>query len=431
MAFDVSSARFRYCRHRPEFVVNYTLCNWLRRQRRSVGDYRLDRARSGINQIPFEGCLEAESLYRTCLMIQATRDPAPGNDGVRLRDLSRSEVGEITRGLAERVRRGQYMPQVPKLVLIPKPGNRGTRPIRLPGAADHIIATAIHNPLAVGLNRILLPCCHGFRKRCSSWKMLAAIVLALSGAESTILLNDDVRRAFEFVRVEQVLNLLHELGLDTRLIDLIRMLVTVGNDDLTTGIHQGSELSPDLLNVLLHFVLDVPFRDRFPGIQLHRYADNLAMVVPGMTAADAGRYHDEISQLLAAAGMELKREDGGIFDLSRQETTLLGFRLSKPQGRVLVQLPDNVETLVSENLDELVRFEGHSRRRARECLLGWFGSLGPAFQDMDVDQVCTTALQTAGDRGFRDLVPAQELRGRWASAYQRWETMVRTTRGQS
>lgn len=431
MAFDVSSARFRYRRHRPEFVVDYTLCNWLRRQRRSAGDYRLDRARAGINQIPFEGCLEAESLYRTCLMIQATRDPAPGNDGVRLRDLGRSEVGEITRGLAERVRNGRYMPQVPKLVLIPKPGNRGFRPIRLPGAADHIIATAIHNPLAIALNRILLPCCHGFRKRCSSWKMLAAIVVALSAAENTILLNDDVRRAFEFVRVEQVLTILHELGLDTRLIDLIRSLVTVGNDDRTIGIHQGSELSPDLLNVLLHFVLDAPFRDRFPDVQLHRYADNLAMVVLGMTAADAGRYHDEISRLLATAGMELKREDGGIFDLSHQTTTLLGFRLSKSHDRVLIQLPDTVETLVSANLDELVRIEGRSRRRAKECLLGWFGSLGPAYRDMDVDEVCATALQTARNQGFQDLVQAQELLRKWESACQRWEIMIRNARGQS
>lgn len=98
---------------------------------------------------------------------------------------------------------------------------------------------------------------------------------------------------------------------------------------------------------------------------------------------------------------------------------------------ILVQLPDTVETLVSENLDELVRIEGHSRRRAKECLLGWFDSLGPAYLDTDVEEVCASAIRTAVDQGFRDIASAQELRGRWASAYQRWETMVRTAQGQS
>lgn len=430
MPLDVSSGRFRY-RGPAKCKFDFTHRNWLRRQRRQPGDYRLDRAYARLDQISYSDCLAAESLYRTCLHIQRDRDPAPGNDGVRLSSLGRSEVGEITRRLAEQLRFHLYNPQPPRMLEIPKPGNRGTRRICLPGAADHIVATAINGPLSASSNRMLLPICHGFRKHGSPWKMLAEIVAAQEATGSSILINDDIRAAFDHVCVEQVLNLLYELRLDTRLIHLIRMLVTVGNDDRTVGIHQGSELSPTLLNVLLHYMLDVPFRDLFPGIRLHRYADNLAMVVPGMTAADAGRYHDEISRLLAAAGMELKREDGGIFDLSTQTTTLLGFRLSKTQGRALVQLPDTVETLVSGNLEELVRIEGRNRRRAKECLLGWFDSLGPAYQDMDVDEVCATALWTASDLGFRNLLPAQELRRRWESAYQRWETMIRTSQGQS
>ena len=64
-------------------------------------------------------------------------------------------------------------------------------------------------------------------------------------------------------------------------------------------------------------------------------------------------------------------------------------------------MKDRVETLISAKLDEVVRIQGHRRKRVRECLLGWFDYLWPAYQDEDVDQVCTMALQMPqiGDSG--------------------------------
>lgn len=425
-----SSGGFQYRAGRHSRRNDFTRRN-AARSRRDLTALRIAGIRAGVDELSLDLIADHENLLRTFYRIRSERDPAPGPDGIRLRYLGNSEAAEITRGLSLQLRAEHFRPQPPRLIQIRKRPGPGTRPIRLPDALSHIVATAINDRLAAGISRFLLATCYGFCKGRNAWQMLASIVVGLEATGSAILLNDDIRRAFENVRVEQVMDLLRELGLDARLIDLIRTLVTVGNDDRTIGIHQGSELSPTLLNVLLHFTLDAPLQERFPDVHLHRYADNMAMVVPGGSAADASRYHDEISQFLAAAGMELKREDGGIFDLSIQTTPLLGFCLSKPQGRVLIQLPDTVETLVTDNLDDLVRIEGRDHQRARDCLLGWFGSLGPAYRDMDVEEVCATALRTAGDQGFRDIVSVQELRRKWANAYQRWDGILTTARARS
>ncbi len=178
MRLNVSSGRFQY-RRPVKFRFDFTYRNWLRRQQREPGDFRLDRLNSRFEMISFDHRMGAESLYRVCLGMQSTRDPAPGRDGVRLRSLGRSEVGEITRGLADRVRYGRYIPQLPRLVRIPKPGRDEFRQICLPGAADHIIATAINSPLSVALDRLLLQTCYGLPNASSARTWLAVALRPL------------------------------------------------------------------------------------------------------------------------------------------------------------------------------------------------------------------------------------------------------------
>lgn len=183
------------------------------------------------------------------------------------------------------------------------------------------------------------------------------------------------------------------------------------------------------MNLLLHDALDVPCRDREPPIPLRRYADNLAVLCSSRSEAE--RCHGGLVELLAAVGLNLKGEthpEGGIRDLVHQSTTLLGFRLSRRNGRIVFQLPESAETLVRDNLEELVRIEDRPEETVKDHLLGWIGSLGPAYQDTDVESVCATALSVAESFGFRDVVPARELQEKWRRAHQGWLTRLSRVR---
>ena len=106
----------------------------------------------------------------------------------------------------------------------------------------------------------------------------------------------------------------------------------------------------------------------------------------------------------------------------------MGFRLEHWNDRIVFRLSEPAETLVRNNLEEPVRIEAHPAECVKDHLLGWIGSLGPTYQDTDVETVCATALSVAASFSFRDMLSAEELHEKWRGSHQGWLTRLSRVR---
>jgi hypothetical protein len=243
---------------------------------------------------------------------------------------------------------------------------------------DRIVATVVGWHLTVLIEPRLLNCAWGFRPRRNAGKMIQAFRRAVQRDDFLVVLHLDIRQAFDNLRHADVLGYLAALSVDPRLLRVIEALITAGGRNPTgVGAPQGLASSPPLLNLVLHYLLDLLFvRGLSPRpVWYGRYADDL--LIAGRTVDDVLAIRQVLQDRLAQAGLELKHPHERPRDLRRpgMGVEVLGYHLAwDPASATMVARPSEEAWRRLAEARRECRHEPEPVRAQRQLLDGWFAS---------------------------------------------------------
>src|SRR5262249_10775876 len=142
-----------------------------------------------------------------------------------------------------------------------KDGKR--RELRLRNVLDRVVAAALYEKSKGYWEGVFSPRSYGFRPSnglkwtTGVWPLLADLVLTVRATGLSALAVDDVKKAFDSLDIEILLNHHAQHVHDAALLSLIEKVLRGGDVAKLRGIDQGSAYSPLALNVFLHFAHDV------------------------------------------------------------------------------------------------------------------------------------------------------------------------------
>jgi retron-type reverse transcriptase len=345
---------------------------------------------------------------------------APGADGLAFDDLSRAEVAGVLRSIWRRIDDGTYRPAPARRQRIPKRGG-GHRTLNIRTIFDRAVGKALALTLSPLLDPLFFPTSFGFRPNLSHLEMLAAIETRLVATDSWVLAIDDIRQAFDYVPIATAVSNYRRLLGDC---DLVRLIEAVlrghSGHQRSRGIDQGCPFSPVTLNVVLHDILDRPLSTDRDLPPLYRYADNLAFACNGVP--EGGRALQRARETLQAYGFELKGQDGPPVDLRQPDTHahLLGFRISRQNGRAKYELGDEAYEELRDELEQ-AHLSDQPGLTARAVAQGWLWGHAPALETDAEAGVIRRTLNTAGRAGLRGELSESLLRDSIGRAREHWE----------
>jgi RNA-directed DNA polymerase len=340
-----------------------------------------------------------------------------GPDGLTYDALSRSEAAMFCRTLAGALRQGTYRPGPGRHVKIPKT-NGGHRTLTIRSIFDRVVANALSIALTPMWEKVFLPASMGFRPGVGAWNVLAAVESVVLEQDRNFLAIDDVRKAFDFIVIADVVKDHHIHLQDPALLALTEVVLR-GSDGATrtVGIDQGSPYSPVALNVRLHYLHDVALLEDPTSPPWFRYADNLAYLC--QDESEGNQVLNRIRQSLQVGGLTLKGEDGGTADLREGSVQLLGFTLSRKEDRIVFSPGRKALDGLRQNL--IKAHEGSNPPLiARQIAIGWLTSLGPAFESCSESTIFHDILRVAADYGFREIGTIRSLRTIWRRSWENW-----------
>jgi len=392
-------------------------------QQRRERQRKLLRRDSG-SVITIEQVANRDHLVDCFRQIQREGGPAPGIDGISPADVGLREFGYIAEKLSKVLMAGRYRPQPTRRVAIDKPGSDEKRVLKIGVLLDRVVGKALHEALQPIWESIYLPQSFGFRPGRSPWQMLAAIMATMEAEDRWVLAVDDVRKAFDNVPIAQTLAA-HQAAtkrrkkspttLSRQVLELIGVVLRGFDENSQVGIDQGGCYSPDALNLLLHVVHDVPFSAADDTPPWYRYADNLVYLC--RSVSEGCRVLDRSRNLLARVHLSLKGQDG-IVDLdSGDAAQILGFAISRIDGRVQLGLGRTALPRLRQHLVEVCN-DPDPVEAARCILRLWIGAYGPAFENGEA--VLEDLVHVAVEAGHREI-PERPVLLQWMEeAYQRW-----------
>ena len=393
-------------------------------QRRKHRREQLRKQDGGV--LTIQQVADRDHLVDCFRKLQREGGPAPGIDGISPADVSLSEFGHIAAKLSQVLIKGSYRPQQTRRVAIDKLGTDEKRILKIGVLLDRVVGKALHETLQPIWETIYLPQSYGFRPGHSVWQMLAAAVTTIEAENRWVLAVDDVRKAFDNVPIAQTLTAHQAVTkrkknspamLSRKVLELIGIVLRGCDANSQVGIDQGGCYSPDALNLLLHVVHDVPFNAADDTPPWYRYADNLVYLCRDVT--EGCRVLDRSCNLLARVRMSLKGEDG-VVDLESGETAqLLGFAISRINGRVQLGLGRTALPRLRQHLVEVCN-DPDPVEAVKDILRLWIGAYGPAFENGEA--VLDAIVHLAVETGHREI-PGRQVLLQWMErAYQRWCT---------
>lgn len=386
---------------------------------------------------PIHQVVATDNLLNCLRDLQNRCGDAPGPDGIRPSDYSLRDAAPMCAALSLQLLNGTYQPGPTRPVQLPKPSG-GFRTLRIASVCDRIVPQAVYRAIRPAVDCQFLRCSHGFRPNYSHWDTLAGLYLAVASGNYAIL-NDDIRTAFDVVRHDLLLEDVARTVRADGYPELISTLIRGGDDTAAIGIHQGSALSPLLLNLNLHHRLDEPL-DRGPKFPFRaRYADNL--VAAAGTVHEIADLRDQTVGLLNAAGYLLKgTRDTGVIDLRRVETTiefrhpkedgtrptspaLLGFEIRLVRGQPDYRLTPAAWASLDEALS-LTRDSDDPALHARRTIDGLIAAIGPALATR-ADEAIRRTHQALRRWRIAHTDATTHIQRRTEKAIEKWRNLLR------
>ncbi len=346
---------------------------------------------------------------------------APGPDGIRYSDLSRSDAAAACRKLSKCLLDGTYRPHASRPVQIPKLKG-GTRQLHLRNVLDRMVSRTLLRALTPIIDPHFADCSWGFRPGRSVGRMLASLIAYIEAHDATFVVVDDVTDAFGHVHRAHTVDLFRQHVADERVNTLIGHVLRGGDQPTEIGIHQGCSMSALALNFSLHHALDMPLSAAYQGNQLRffRYADDLTAAC--RSHSEGRRLYAAMEGVLEQAGYHLKGSAQiSIINLQRvgASAEVLGHRLQLIDGRVTIRLGRTAWDSLRLRL-ERAHIEPEPGT-ALQIVRGWISGHLAAFEGEERDNVLHRILRTAHESGHWELGHASDIRGWMTQAARHWE----------
>jgi hypothetical protein len=346
-------------------------------------------------------------------------DPAPGPNGRRYSDLTGADAWGLCRCLRQVIRAGRYGRGGERVQWISKGPGRGQRPLVLSNIEDRVVERAAVSILSPVLDPLFDDGSFGYRPQRGHLDALALAEEMAIEENRRVWLAVDVKDAFLNVPVRRLLDIVRSYLPAADLVDFLGRVLTPG---ALPGLRQGGPLSPLMLNLFLHHLLDRPWRRDHTKAPLVRFADDL--LVPCRTEAEARAAYGDLQRLLVPAGMPLKEsEDQAIHVLDRDVAVdWLGFAITWSAQGLAVRIGARAWHRLDESL-ALAHTKPDAPLRAIRTIEGWLGQRGPCYDWSDRDEVLRRIAATAAGYAFDEIPGAAELEESWRRAGDRWHEL--------
>ena len=361
------------------------------------------------------------ALRRVLLDLEFFNGQASGIDHVRYTDINMPEICESCRVLSQQLEMGQYRPRPARLVKRPKASGIGFRTLKIPCILDRVAGKRFKELLETYYELVFLNSSYGFRPRIGREEMLIAMLRHMQEQRAYHVIHDDVRNAFDCVPTEVLLQLLAPLISDSRFLRTLESMIRAHSPAGTSrGIAQGCPLSPLLLNILFHHILDVPLYETTNTHGRHfRYVDNLVTVCPG--EEQASRYRLEVSSRLYSLGMAIRGTDA--VDVRICPTTVLGVQVRMENGYPLLTIPQSSLAQLNRKLTEALEKPNH-RARIAATVNSWFqqhGCTHASYRPQERRVVCQAVANTIADIGLTEApMHTMHMEQAWELGHRRW-----------
>ena len=377
------------------------------------------RAIEAIGPLLIKWISDARVLREAWDVLTAKGATAPGPNGQRYADFDDCEVWSLLKSIGEAIRNDTYRVGDEKEVKIPKDRSdpsRGTRPISLIDIEDRVVQRAAVEILQLLLDPLFGRNVLGYRPQHGRLHALALAEQTVFQEDRYVLVVEDIKDAFTRVPLNRLLDILAIYIPSKEVLQLIDRLLDSGKRH---GIRQGGPLSPLLLNLYLHHVLDVPWQKDWPTVLLIRVADDMLLVCKSQKEASQARA--ALEALLGPANMRLKgTPEGTISDLRKGASVRwLGFVIGKDEQELKVEIADKAWARLEEYL-ALAHETPDSSLRAADTIGGWIDQQGPCHPFVNRPRVYEKLAALAEKQAFDEIPTRNAIRLRWRRAYERW-----------
>jgi ribonuclease HI len=350
----------------------------------------------------------------------ASHGQAAGPNGLRPADLDRQARWDLARELSPLICSGSYVAGDVRTVWISKGSGRGNRPIRIQDFQDRVTERAVLQVIRPLVQPRYLDCSYGYRHPGRSRELaLAAAERAATDQGRWTWISQDLQNAFENIPQGRLMQIVRRL---IPADDICAFLRLVGQDQ-KRGIRQGGCLSPELLNIYLHWSLDRWWAQQFPDIPLLRVADDILILLRG---DEVDGVHLQLEQRCWSIGMPLKfpYPDCAHDVAAGRQVEWLGYSAWLDAGRLELGPGHRAWDKLEEHL-RLCWEDPVPSLSAQESILGWIGQYGAAYRKKDIPKVCTRIAQVARSQGFDEIPGKEEIASRWHQAHLRDWVRVR------
>ena len=341
----------------------------------------------------------------------------PGIDDLRYCDFPETQIWENLREERDKIRNGLYEPAPDRVVEISKGPGRGTRSLSLPCIHDRVVQRAVVEVLQPYLDPLFANHSFGFRPRLGVLHALAHARHYFLTQGRGIWVTADLRDGFHRVNLPRLLQVIRHYVPNEDVVEFIGRVLNGANNP---GLRMGAPLSPFLLNLYLHHLLDTKWQQLYPDIPLLRYADDILLMCK--TTSEARKAHDNLVKLLLPTGMLVKGDhDSDVVRLTPEEPALwLGFHIEKKGKKTLRMLvgEKSWESL-AENLDE-AHDAPDSPMRAWLTIQGWVNDKGPCFKYTNPAESWDRTAGIALSLKFDEIPDRDLLKDWWQLSHARW-----------
>ena len=362
---------------------------------------------------------DARMLRKAWDILAAKGNTAPGPNRRRYDDLDDVEVWSLLRSIGAAIRNDTYRVGEERIVNVPKDRSdpaRGTRPISLLNVEDRVVQRAVVEVLQRLFDPLFGRNILGFRPghgRLHAMALAEQIAVAEGRYVFTVL---DLKDAFTRVPLDRLMDV---LAVYIPSEDMLRLLNRILDTGKKHGIRQGGPLSPLLLNLFLHHVLDRPWRKAWPTVPMIRVADDILLICRSREEAERAR--TGLRALLMPMNMPLKEgRDDTIRDLQIGESAKwLGGVIHKGEDELKVTISKRARARLVEYLS-LAHEKSDSAIRAVATINGWIDQMGPCYPFVNRSWVYRRLEAIATKQAFDEIPSRDAIASRWRRAYLRW-----------